>query len=319
MNNYILAIDLGGTSCKFGLFNTKDKLLSKWSISSKLNSKNKHLELFNNIILSIKNYFYENNIDLKCLKYIGIGVAGKLKNDYTISEILNLGINKNINLKNVFSKDFYNINVICDNDANVAALGEYSIGYGKNKNPFCHIIIGTGIGLGIIIDGKILKGYNNTAGEFGHLIVDKEFNLKCNCNEIGCLETVSSGNGIKNLYYLMNKNKNINNKTIDSKYIIEKAKSNNVFCQKVLNKSMDYLSKSIIELNKIINPELITIGGGVSNEGSIIIDYLNRLIEKNMKSNFINKPNIKISKLKNDCGIYGAYILAKQKFMNTEI
>lgn len=311
MNKYYLCIDLGGTTCKFGLFNDKNKLLSKWYIDTKLNDKH-NKDLFSNIIISIKVNLLKLEINTKDLKAISMAVPGIVKDNHIIKKLVNIDLNRSIDIEKLFKKEFgKHIRVIAENDANVAALGEYKFGLGKNKNPFCHIIIGTGIGLGIIVDGKILSGFNNTAGEFGHLVVDKYYNIKCNCGEIGCLETVASGTGIVNLYYKMsktNKRPLLKNK-LSAKDIINKVKQNDEFSKEVFDKSMSYLAIAIDYLIKIINPELISIGGGVSEAGKIILKYLNKNLDKYKSSSLIKKPKIVISKLKNDAGIYGALAL----------
>ena len=298
MDKYYLGIDLGGTTCKFGLFNHKGKLISKWHISSQVEAKNKQKALLDNIVLSIKDKLSDRKLKYRNIKAIGMAVPGIVKKNSIIQEIVNI-----------------NFKVIADNDANVAALGEYYYGAGKNKNPFCHMIIGTGLGLGIIIDGKILSGIDNTAAEFGHLIVAEDYNIKCNCNEIGCLETVSSGTGIANLYYKMAKAEKLYylSNNLEAKDIIKQAKQNDEFSKRVLDKSMSYLAKGINELTKIINPELITLGGGVSNSGKIILKYLNENLDKYTNSRLIKKPKVTIAKLKNDAGIYGALALVLDK------
>ena len=177
------------------------------------------------------------------------------------------------------------------------------------------MIVGTGLGLGIIVDGKILEGADNTAGEFGHLIVAEDYNIKCNCGEYGCLETVSSGTGIAKLYYQMAKAEKLYYLTnnLIAKDIINNAKNGDEFSQRVLDKSMGYLAKAINELAKIINPELISIGGGVSGAGNIIIKYINNNLDKYSNSRLIKKPKVTIAKLKNDAGIFGALALVFDK------
>ena len=312
MSKYYLGIDLGGTTCKFGLFNNKNKLVSKWYITSQIDGNNKQKILLDNIVQSIKEHLIIKKISIKSIKAIGMAVPGIVKNNHIIQEIVNLSFNKKIDIEKFFQKKFgSNIKVIAENDANVAALGEYHFGAGKNKNPFCHIIVGTGLGLGIVIDGSILVGFNNTAGELGHLIVAEDYNIKCNCGEVGCLETVSSGTGIVKLYYKMAKAEKLYylDNNLSARDIINKAKQNDEFSKRVLDKAMSYLAKAINELTKILNPELISIGGGVSGAGNIILDYLNHHLEEYNNSRLIKIPKITLAKLKNDAGIYGALAL----------
>ena len=141
MDKYYLGIDLGGTTCKFGLFNNKGKLISKWHISSQVEAKNKQKALLDNIVLSIKNHLSEHKLEFKNIKAIGMAVPGIVKKNSIIQEIVNISFNKKINIKNYFQKRFgTKLKVIAENDANVAALGEYFFGAGKNKNPFCHMM-----------------------------------------------------------------------------------------------------------------------------------------------------------------------------------
>ena len=316
MNKLYLGIDLGGTTCKFGLFDLKGKLIDKWHIPSLVEAKNKQKTLLDNIVLTIKKQLSYHKLNCKNIKAIGMAVPGIVKKNSIIQTIVNLNFNKTINIKNYFQNKFgIKLKVVAENDANVAALGEYLFGVGKNKNPFCHMIVGTGLGLGIIIDGKILTGVDNTAGEFGHLIVAEDYGLKCNCGEIGCLETVSSGTGIAKLYYKMAsaEKKYYQKNNLTALDIINNVKQNDEFSIRVLDKSMSYLAKAINELTNIINPELISIGGGVSGSGKIVLKCLNENLDNYNRSKLIKKPKLKIAKLKNDAGIYGALALVLDK------
>lgn len=309
MDKYCIGIDLGGTTAKFGLFNDKDTLLFSFQMPSLFIEKSPEKVLIDKMVAAIREnvYNFDNKIKLNQIKKIGIGIPGPAINDKYVVNAVNLNWNKKFNIENEFRKRLYkNIEVKVNNDANIAALGEYYFGSGKNKKSICLIIIGTGIGMGTVIDGKIIEGHIGQAGEIGHIKVDNSQNaIKCNCGNIGCLETVASGKGIVNVY-----NRMFNDSVNSADEIFNKAKNGDKNCIKSLDVSLSYLAKVIVDIERIINPDCFIIGGGVSNAGKYLIDKLNSLI-LDMSIKTWKKPIIKLAKLKNRAGIYGAYSLFK--------
>ena len=309
-NKFYIGIDLGGTTAKFALFDNKDNIIKKWSIPSNIYKKDSMNGLINAICKSIVDELYSLNINLNNLKGIGIGVPGPVLEYKYVVKAVNLNWKKKFDLSLEIKKRLgKKVKVIVNNDANVAALGEYHFGNGKSHNSICLLIMGTGFGSGIVINGKILSGENGAAGEVGHLQVDFSNKAhKCNCGNKGCLETVGSGTGLVNVYNTYCAKKK--DKKITAKIICEKAYKNDKSCLKAIELSMSYVADMILVLNKVLDVSCFLISGGLSGGGNIIIKYIEKRFKERNVKNWI-KPKILFSRLKNDAGIYGAFALVK--------
>lgn len=314
MDKYYIGIDLGGTTAKFGLFDYNDTLLKTFQMPTYFYEKKAEKILIDKMSDEIiKNLSsYDKSIKINQIKGIGIGIPGPAIDDKYVINAVNINWNKKFNIEEEFRKRLNdNIEVYVNNDANIAALGEYYFGGGKNLKSICLIIVGTGLGMGSVINGHVVDGSVGQAGEIGHIKVDFDDNaIKCNCGNMGCLETVSSGTGIVNIYKKMFSEKMSDN--ITSEIIFKKAKSGDKNCIKVVEKSLSYLSKVIVDIERILNPDCFIIGGGVSNAGKFLIDTLDKII-KDMNIKTWKSPKIKLAKLKNKAGIYGAYALVRYR------
>lgn len=314
MDKYYIGIDLGGTTAKFGLFDYNDMLLKTFQMPTYFYEKKAEKILIDKMSDEIiKNLSsYDKSIKINQIKGIGIGIPGPAIDDKYVINAVNINWNKKFNIEKEFRKRLNdNIEVYVNNDANIAALGEYYFGGGKNLKSICLIIVGTGLGMGSVINGHVVDGSVGQAGEIGHIKVDFDDNaIKCNCGNMGCLETVSSGTGIVNIYKKMFREKMSDN--ITSEIIFKKAKSGDKNCIKVVEKSLSYLSKVIVDIERILNPDCFIIGGGVSNAGKYLIDTLDKII-KDMNIKTWKSPKIKLAKLKNKAGIYGAYALVRYR------
>ncbi len=184
-----------------------------------------------------------------------------------------------------------------ENDANCMALGESTFGYGKNiKNLVC-VTLGTGVGAGIVINNKIYTGRSN-AGELGHITIDIN-GYKCKCGRRGCLEEYVSARGIKRTAKKLGINKNILE-------IYEMAKLGSIKAKKVYETTGTYLGIGLSTLVKLLDPDLIVIGGGISNAGDLI---LKPAVKEMKKRTFFRTPSVKIAKLKDNAGAIGAACL----------
>lgn len=317
MDKYYIGIDLGGTTAKFGLFDDNNMLLKTFQMPTYFYEKKAEKILIDKMSDEIiKNLSsYDKSIKINQIKGIGIGIPGPAIDDKYVINAVNINWNKKFNIEKEFRKRLNdNIEVYVNNDANIAALGEYYFGGGKNLKSICLIIIGTGLGMGSVINGHVVDGSVGQAGEIGHIKVDFDDNaIKCNCGNIGCLETVSSGTGIVNVYKKIFGDELSDN--ITSEIIFKKAKSGDKNCIKVVEKSLSYLAKVIVDIERILNPDCFIIGGGVSNAGKYLIDTLDKII-KDMNIKTWKIPKIRLAKLKNKAGIYGAYALVKYNNIN---
>lgn len=304
---YYVGVDVGGTTIKFGVFGQgakgNKKLLTTFSVETELREKNAEKEIIEKIIKAIENFCNDNDIGVKKSNLYGIGLAipGPVV-DNKVLRAVNINWKKNYDAVGAIRKRFgKNVKITILNDGNAAALGEYYYDLKDKYSSICLMTLGTAVGIGIIIDGKLIEGRNGIAGELSHLKVDFSDNaIKCNCGNVGCLETVAGGRGIANLY-----NKMYHTNTAKSATdVIHPAKAGNKKAINALEHSLDYLSTAISIIMLVYEPEVVLIGGGVSNEGTYITD----IIRKHLKDKlFITKklPKIKIAKLKNKAGMYG--------------
>lgn len=285
--DYIIGIDVGGTKINTVLIDKKGKLIKKF----KKKTKKRKQEIIEQILDSIN--FVSLN---KKIIGIGIGVPGILNKKRTrILNLPNLQGWKNTKLKEIIQRKTGK-KVMLENDSNCMILGENIFGYGKNVKDSVCLTIGTGIGGGIIINNKLYSGRSNAA-EFGHISVSDKY--KCVCGNKGCLEEYVSVRGIKRTAKKLGINKNILE-------IQEMAKSGNRKARKVYKITGKYLGIGLSNIVKILDPDLILIGGGVSNSGNFL---LKPAIKEMKKRVFFETCPVKIVKLKDNAGAIGAACL----------
>ena len=302
MNKYVYGIDIGGTTIKMGLFDTAGKLIKKWEIKTNSSNDGEHVidDIYKNIL--------KNTPNLSEVLGYGFGVPGPVKDNH-ISVVVNLGW-KDINLKTIFSTKLDNDNIYVGNDANVAALGEAAYGAGKGKKDVAMLTLGTGVGGGIVVNGKLVEGFHGAAGEIGHLNVLSKYGFKCNCGNFGCLETVASATGIRNIYYKMKETYTSNSLLFDfefpsAKAIVDAAKLNDELAINVMNEVSKYIGYACSVLSIITNPEIIVIGGGVSKSGEFLFEKIRNDFE-DYQFSAVKSTKIVGAELGNDAGIFGA-------------
>ena len=196
MSKRLYGVDLGGTTVKMGLFDTEGNVITKWEIPTVKDHGGKHI--LPDIAESIKKNMTENNLSKDDVIGVGIGVPGPVDKDGVIYKAANLGWGV-FSVRNTLSDLLDGIKVEAGNDANVAALGEMWKGGGKGHKNMVAVTLGTGVGGGIIIDGRILTGSTGAGGEIGHIhVVDNETE-SCGCGNKGCLEQYTSATGVVRL------------------------------------------------------------------------------------------------------------------------
>lgn len=301
---FYIGVDVGGTSIKFGIFDANKKYIDQFSIVTQIRSKNAEKAITADMLDAIERYCDDNEYGITKAKIAGIGFAipGPVVNDQVLRAV-NINWKKKYDIVKETKRRLGNkVKVKVYNDANAAALGEYKLTLKGKYKSICLMTLGTAVGIGIIIDGKLIEGKTGIAGELSHLKVDfADDARKCNCGNTGCLETVAGGRGIANVY-----NKMYNTNTArGAQDVIRLAKEGDEKALTALEKSLDYLSTAISIVMLVYEPEIILIGGGVSNEGTFITKIIMKCLKHKM---FItNKlPKILIAKLKNKAGFYGA-------------
>lgn len=312
MKKYSLGIDIGGTTVKLGLFNSKGELLHKWEIETRKIQNGKYI--LSDISESINNILKERNIYTDELLGAGVGVPGPVKDDGTVLGCVNLGwpiFNVSTTLEVLLD-----IPVKVANDANLAALGEMYKGGGKGYKNMIMVTLGTGVGGGVIIDGSIIAGATGAGGEIGHINVNPHEQIRCNCGRKGCLEQYASATGIVRLAQNFLEREGCNSKlrniqNITTKDIFDLAKEKDELSIKVIGKFSSILGCALSNMACICNPEVFVIGGGVSKAGDILLDNIKKHYLENAFHATID-TEFELAILGNDAGIFGGAKLAME-------
>jgi glucokinase len=311
MKKYCFGIDVGGTTVKIGLFKTDGVLLEKWEITTR--TENFGENILGDICDALENKLRKKEIGLDEIEGIGIGLPGPVLSDGTVLQCVNLGWGT-FNVEKEFSEMFYNVKVKAGNDANVAALGEAWKGGGKDYDDIVMVTLGTGVGGGVILNGKILTGYNGGAGEIGHMHVEDKETEQCNCGRKGCLEQYASATGVVRLAKRFmaeqdapTKMREIGEK-ITSKDVFDLAKEGDEGANKVVAQMGSYLGKAMSSIAVVVNPQAFIIGGGVSKAGEFLIDAVQNVYRETCFS-ACGDAAVHLAKLGNDAGMYGAAAL----------
>ncbi len=302
-------IDIGGTTVKIGYF-VNDTLVDKFSIPT--NRENNGSNIIKDIADTIKLYLCQNNIDVEQITGYGIGVPGTIVNNVaTLSG--NLGW-VDYNVKDEFRKYINSNNIVIANDANAAAAGEYWALRNDVKN-LVMITFGTGIGCGVIINGKVVEGVSGSAGELGHVPVVLENGEQCGCGNTGCLETVASAAGIVN-----EAKKALSNETRESvlrsisnlsaKEVFDAARDGDKLANELVEQLGKYVGVVFTIVAATVDPNVFIVGGGVSAAGDIFVNIIEKYYKRYALKSLKN-VKFRIAKLGNDAGIYGAAYLVK--------
>ncbi len=306
MKKYAFGLDLGGTTCKVGLFETDGVLLEKWEVPTDTSCGGANI--LKSLAEAVLNKMKEKNIASDDVEGVGIGVPGPVDMDGVVNKCVNLGWGVTPVEKELSA--LTGLKVKAGNDANVAALGEAWMGAGKNFRSIVMLTLGTGIGGGVVIDGKVLAGAHGAAGEVGHITVDKTETEVCGCGRCGCIEQYASATGFARLARrAVAKNscdsKLMSVKDITAKDVFDFAKEGDELSLKVIDEACELLTTAMASIAEVVDPEAFVIGGGVSKAGNILIDSLK---EKYPAKVFhaCTKCDILTATLGNDAGMYGA-------------
>lgn len=306
MEKYAVGVDVGGTSVKMGLFDMKGRLADKWEIPTA--RENDGASILSDIAESILERIREKGISQADLLGIGIGVPGAVNNEGNLVGVaVNLGW-KDFNIPTAL-RAYINVPVIAANDANIAAFGEMWQGGGKGHSNVVAVTLGTGVGGGIIIDGRIITGTTGAAGEIGHIhIVDGETEV-CGCGNKGCLEQYASATGIVRLARRRLSEDDapsmLRGRELSAKTVFDAVKDKDPVAVEIAKRFGAYLGKGLAAVSCVANPELFVIGGGVSKAGEILFDFV---VPEFQKYAFpaTKGTGFALATLGNDAGIYGA-------------
>ena len=309
MKKYGFGIDVGGTTVKVGFFETSGALLDKWEI--KTNTANGGEAILPDIAKTIEEKLSKEGISKDEVQGIGIGVPGPVLNASVVTRCVNLGWGE-IDVAGTLSK-IIGLPVKVGNDANVAALGEMWQGGAKGSSNVVMVTLGTGVGGGIIVDGRIVAGANGAGGEIGHLNVCEDELESCNCGQHGCLEQYASATGVVRMAKrkLAKTTDETSLKKFDdltAKDVFDEAKAGDKVAIEIVDEVCEILGKTLGKIACVVNPEVFVIGGGVSKAGQILIDTVKKYYVPNTFTS-CRDARFELASLGNDAGMYGCMCL----------
>ncbi len=305
MGKFCFGIDVGGTTVKMGLFNQEGDVLDKWEIVT--NKENNGENILPDIAKSILAKMEEKNIVKEDVIGAGLGVPGPVTSDGRILKAANLGWGI-FNVEEALS-NLLGIKVKAGNDANVAALGEMWKGGGRGCENIVMITLGTGVGGGVINEGKIVTGAHGAGGEIGHIHVEHSETEMCGCGKKGCLEQYASATGVVRMAKKALETSDVpsvlREKELSAKEIFDAVKAGDVLACHIAEQFGKYLGEAMANVAVVSDPEAFVIGGGVSKAGDILIDYIKKYYVVKAFS-ACKETEFRMAELGNDAGIYGA-------------
>lgn len=311
---YGFGVDVGGTTVKIALFDETGNLLDKWEIPSV--TENRGAAILPDIADAIKKYMCDQDLQAQNVIGIGIGVPGPVDDAGVVNACQNLGWGV-FNVREAL-EELTGFPVRAGNDANVAALGECWKGGGSGCANLVMVTFGTGVGGGIIIDGKPVNGAHGAAGEIGHMVLDARETELCNCGKRGCVEQFCSATGVVRLAkrYLAGHDCPSSLRDLDritAKDVFDAANAGDTSAKEILEQVYDYMGQFLGSLCAVIDPEVVVMGGGMSKAGQQLVDgaarYFPRYAFPATKS-----VRFALATLGNDAGATGAFKLVLDEF-----
>ncbi len=315
---YYLGVDLGGMSIKAGVCDDNGNILVKDTCVTVRNEDGDRI--INDMAKLCLKVIADANLTVDDIEYAGIASPGSADCEKGIIifaatlPFVNYPIAEKLSERTGIKK------IYVENDANAAAKGEATFGAAKGYKNSILVTLGTGVGGGVIVDGKIYTGFNFSGGELGHMVIEKGGEL-CPCGRRGCMESYASATGLMKLtkkQMMQDKDSimwklcdgNIDN--VSGKTAFDAMRANDESGIAVVNEYIEYLACGLINFINIFQPEVLSIGGGICKEGETLLAPLREIIAKEEYSRHCeNKTQLKIAKLGNDAGIIGAASLGK--------
>lgn len=300
-------IDLGGTTVKLACFNEEGVLLDKWEIPTV--TENNGAQILPDIAAAVKGYIAEKKIARQDVIGIGIGVPGPVCPDGTVNRCINLGWGV-FNIEKALS-DLTGIPVKAGNDATAAALGEFWMGGGRGCRSMVLVTLGTGVGGGIIVNGKAVHGKHGAGGEIGHMVLNREETETCGCGKKGCVEQYCSATGILRIAkQILTKSHTPSAlrdlRVLTCKDVFDAGKAGDGLALEILEQVYDYMGEFLANICNVIDPETVVLGGGVSKAGQPLLDGVQRHFGKYV-FHAVSGVRFALATLGNDAGAYGAF------------
>ena len=306
MKKYVFGIDLGGTTVKLGLFSISGELLDKWEIVTRTDNGGEHI--IPDIAAALEGKMKEKGIAAEEVAGAGLGVPGAVLEDRYVKPCVNLNGWGGDVAGMLSERCGFPVKAL--NDANAAALGEMWLGGGKGHDNVVFVTLGTGVGGGIIVGGKLLSGVHGAGGEIGHIKVNPHETVACGCGKKGCLEQYASATGIvrkaKALLDESDKPSSLRQfENVTAKDVFDCAKTGDELALEVVAFFGRTLGRALACISCVCDPEIFVIGGGVSAAGEIILDTLRDVFVANAFP-ASEGTDFALASLGNDAGICGA-------------
>lgn len=281
-DTFLCGVDLGGTKLSAGIFRQDGTPVAKKRVTDHTTLDNEGMA--NRVADLVEELLAEADVEQNELAAIGVGVAGHIKFDEGL-----------IITSSNFATPFRNFplgarlqrrfeaRIIVDNDANAQAYGEYTFGAGRGKDHMVFLTVSTGVGSGIIVDGRLLRGRTGIAGEIGHTIVDPNSDVQCSCGNYGCLMALTSGLGLTGRYW-RRVDRGIQSTLglkhgdpVDGHLLRRGFETGDPASTSLVEESADFIGIGVYNIFQVLNPEAVVLGGGLMQLGPV---YLNRIRSK---------------------------------------
>ena len=311
---YGFGVDLGGTTVKIAFFDETGLMLEKWEIPTV--TADGGSRILPDIAASIRQFIAQRTLNTADLIGVGIGVPGPVSNKGVVNKCINLGWGV-FNIAEQLS-ELVELPVKAGNDANVAALGEYWKGGGKGCDNMVFVTLGTGVGGGIVIEGHLLHGAHGSGAEIGHMVLNRDETIPCNCGKRGCVEQYCSATGIVRLAKLHLASSDAPSalrgvENLTCKDIFDAGKDGDKEALAILDQVYRYMGEFLGDVCSVVDPEVVVIGGGVSKAGDVLIQGIVPYFKKYV-FHAASEARFTLASLGNDAGAYGAFKLALDAF-----
>lgn len=309
MKEYAFGIDLGGTTAKIGLFTTTGNLLEKWEVPT--DTSDQGARILPNLAAAVQDKMAQRSLRPDQIEGVGLGVPGPVQDSSVVAIVCaNLGGWGDCDAGAQLSQLLGGLRVQAGNDANVAALGEIWMGAAKGCRSAVMVTLGTGVGGGVVADGKLIEGAHGAGGEIGHITVNPQETAQCGCGKHGCLEQYSSATGVvRCMNKLLEQNPDVpctlRGRDFAAKDVFDAARSGDKLAQQEVEDMTLTLALALGNIAAITDPEMFLVGGGVARAGDVLLEPLSRHYQANAFLSCRNTP-IRLASLGNDAGIYGA-------------
>jgi len=305
-----IGIDLGGTNLKGAIVERDGRVIAKHARPLPDSGPK---DAINEIAALVDQFLSVASVRLSDLAGVGIGTPGPMQyRTGTITHAVNLPGWKNVPLRDLLHERLH-VPILFDNDGNAAAFGEFWVGAGADGQDLVMLTLGTGVGAGVILNGRILHGHHENAAELGHMIVAAD-GIPCACGQRGCLEQYASASAVaRRVVAAIQAGEQSalaeavgEGDPIDAKRVAECAKAGDPLCLRIWDEACLYLAIACINIQHAYNPARIVLGGGMAEAGAFLLDRVTEHVIKQRWSLHNDIPEIALAKLGYDAGVIGA-------------